>query len=369
MYTVLLSHNIAIEEQSLSLLSQTYPQLKTAYAFRWLSNGAVSVHSIKAQTNHKIESELASFIQQSNTGWYAKSETPIDYKKSLGQVELEHELERCLLIIRSIEYKDLQLSFLLEFSPFGLSTSNYLSSAEKRLLESSIKNLMNAFVQIQLTDKEILKSLAKSKKQLHNELLNVNERLENRDQHFERTLNQLMQLLLGKLQRQLKIKINYHPSFSKALYRYNGSFEDLETHLAKQLEVDANLAMLNDEEEIWLDESHMSGININKSAQISGKAEPKIKLGRLAKAYALLDRYESSANKLVANGLSIIGKNIGLHCQPAISNAAITDALSKNSKKIYELFEKYPDRWPVIRNQFKSIANIIEKESIRRQTA
>ena len=93
-----------------------------------------------------------------------------------------------------------------------------------------------------------------------------------------------------------------------------------------------------------------------------------IRISRLELKGKLLDRYEKSAEIVQQKNQSIIGKHIGANCSPSVSNASITDALNKHAKKMYELFSRYPDKWPIIRTEFRSVANIIEKESVRRQS-
>lgn len=362
-----LSHTIAPEEFVLNLLTVSYPQLKSAYVFRWLNNGALIMQSNAKHSSESLQHEFAKFYDKSNTGWYAKHETPIAYKKSIGQISLEGELQRdCLLIKQLIAGKD-HLSLLLEFSPFALGTTPYMSSAEKKVIEQSVNGLLKTFLLTHDEDKQILKQIAFSNDKLQLELQDLRDQLEKRNAQFETSLQQLLELVLSKFSKQFGIKINYSPDFIKSVMKYKGSFDDLEQHLSKQIEIEANLILLKEEDEVWLNSAHLSSLKSVKQPNVISTNIP-IQLGRLAKAHSLLDRYESSAEKLHQLGIQIIGKHIGAYCDPAISNAAITDALSKNAKKIYELFEKYPERWPIIRAEFRSIANIIEKESLRRQT-
>jgi hypothetical protein len=225
-------------------------------------------------------------------------------------------------------------------------------------------NLLAVALQERLDDRKLLKGIAGSSEALRSELSHVNKELERGNANFESTLKQLLTLLFAKLENEYGLTIHYTPALTKAVMQFQGSFDDLELHLAKQVEIEANLAQLNEENSIWLDKIHLSEF---KARRTSTKPDSlPLHLGRLSKAHALLDRYETAAEAAVNHGLSVIGKNIGSYCQPSISNAAITDALNKNAKKIVELFAKFPDKWPIIRSDFRSIANIIERESLRK---
>lgn len=80
----------------------------------------------------------------------------------------------------------------------------------------------------------------------------------------------------------------------------------------------------------------------------------------LEKTILFLDRYEQAAKLLLVKSEKITGANIGNACEPPISAAAISDILKKHNKKITFLLNQYPEKWKVIRNNFKPIINILK---------
>lgn len=82
---------------------------------------------------------------------------------------------------------------------------------------------------------------------------------------------------------------------------------------------------------------------------------------RLGKTILLLDRLEKAAQKLAATGSDLTGSAVGQTMERPITAPAITDALKKNSRRILHLLEKYPDRWQLIRQQFRPLQNLVEK--------
>lgn len=82
---------------------------------------------------------------------------------------------------------------------------------------------------------------------------------------------------------------------------------------------------------------------------------------RLGKTILLLDRLEKAAQKLAATGSDLTGSAVGQTMERPITAPAITDALKKNSRRIIHLLEKYPDRWQLIRQQFRPLQNLVEK--------
>lgn len=359
-----LSQNIAIEQLVKDLLLSSYPQIKQLVCIRYLPNGSLQI-SDTIDLHEDLQMELVEFIDSSNSGWYAETETPLSYAPAIGQLDLEDELGRTHLVVK-LESDQISLGILAQFTPFGLTTTHYLSSAEKKIIEQSIKGFTASFIQTYVADKKILQQIAFANGKLQEEVRSLQSELKEKDKRYQQAFTKLLHTMIMRLQKILSIRLVMSEEFTKAVLEYKGSLNELEKHLEKSLMLEANLAMLKSENELILQPSHLADLKFEEPVAVSRSKD--LTLGRLSKASSLLDRYETAAQKLRNAGLSIIGKNIGSYCDPPISNAAITDSLNKYSKKVYELFEKYPDKWPIIRHEFRSVANLIEKESLRRQT-
>lgn len=85
-----------------------------------------------------------------------------------------------------------------------------------------------------------------------------------------------------------------------------------------------------------------------------------VKQENLNKTKLYLDKYEAAAKVLKSKGQRVTGLNIGDNCYPRVSPAAISDILKKHQKKIIMLFQQYPEKWVVVRSQFKPIIKISE---------
>jgi hypothetical protein len=79
----------------------------------------------------------------------------------------------------------------------------------------------------------------------------------------------------------------------------------------------------------------------------------------------LLDRLEKSASSLKSRSLQLTGANVGKNLSPPISAPAITDALSKNKILIRQLISRHPDKWEIIRKEFRPLLNILREEDIQ----
>jgi hypothetical protein len=81
---------------------------------------------------------------------------------------------------------------------------------------------------------------------------------------------------------------------------------------------------------------------------------------RYDKTILLLDRLEWAAAKIKNAGISMTGKMVGQHMEMPVSAPAISDSLKKHRNKILHLFRRYPEQWPVIRQEFRPIRNLME---------
>lgn len=75
----------------------------------------------------------------------------------------------------------------------------------------------------------------------------------------------------------------------------------------------------------------------------------------------LLDDLEKAAERLKTKKLPITGVHMGNELN-GVTHASITQKLNKHMDTIMKLFSLYPKRWPIIRNDFKPIHNLIDRK-------
>jgi hypothetical protein len=80
---------------------------------------------------------------------------------------------------------------------------------------------------------------------------------------------------------------------------------------------------------------------------------------RFGRAGELLSRLELAAQNVLNEHLPLTGKKLGNHCEKPISAPAISEALKKHKSEIVELLTKYPEQWPILREEFTPIKNIL----------
>ncbi len=364
---MLLSSNIPISHLVVDFINQAIPEAKHLYGIMRQENKAVHIYTEHGEYEEELPKGLEQFLNKANTGWYTFTETPFSQSTQIGQTSLEMELNRDYLFLKGIECGSGTLFILASFKPYGISKTKYLLAGEKKMMENSVRGIASSLIAQAQRDHTILKHIAQSNQQTKQEIGTIKQQLDYQSKNFEVAITQFIQLIIDRLQDQFGVPIRLSKAFIQALKTYNQPFESLEDNLKQHIQIELNLAMVQGESEITLTPAHLQALGKSVQRNKASTSETDLNLGRYAKTYKLLDRYERSAELVQQKGLKIIGKHIGSHCSPSVSNASITDALNKHAKKIFELFKRYPDRWPIIRTDFRSVANILEKEAIRRQ--
>lgn len=120
-------------------------------------------------------------------------------------------------------------------------------------------------------------------------------------------------------------------------------------------------------EDWYLELSPKKAAGVKERAHITDEAEHR---GALTKSMELLDKLEHASRDVLSNGLKLTSANVGKMCPTPISAPAITDSIRNHRNRIVQLLRKYPDKWTVIREQFRPIINALEyKESPQRKAS
>ncbi len=364
---MLLSINIPPYQWATDLIKSAVPQAHKIFTIARYTNGGVTVYTEHGEYNEKLPESLNEFLNKYTSGWYDLAETPFGINQKIGQISLEMELHKDYCFIKNLSAPNCTLFLLVQCKPYGPSKNTFLLSNEKKIIEHTIRGFLISGLAQLANDASILRQIAKSNELVRNDVNEIQQKLDYQSKNYEIAITQFIQLILNKLQDKYNIKVRMARDFVNALKTYNLPFEELEENLEQHIQIEINLAMIQGENEIVLNASHLSRISETKAIKASSNEQDSLHLGRYAKTYKVLGRYEKAAELVQQQGLPIIGKHIGTFCSPSVSNASITDALNKHARHIYELFNRYPDSWPIIRNEFRSVANIIEKETTRRQ--
>jgi hypothetical protein len=305
-------------------------------------------------------------VNKSPTAWLTRQELPYDLKAVENkQVEVFDEQHKTVLVLRfPNKYDGLQdimfLYFQESMNMFGVNlTSRTLSTDYKSIIGYLVYHFVLAFTRIGESDTNATQSIVDSTKSVISTLIQSNEELTRTRQYYGQSLVDLCQNYLEELQADSSRRYRLHDSAIAKIEKYAGEIKYLKTIIkkavmfAEYLEQDSTPGLL------FIHDWHLNAetyVPEQRKEELSSYPED-----RYTKTIYLLDRLETAAKEVVMLKKKLTGKNVGELCDRPISAAAITDALDKHKKKIIDLFEKYPDKWEIIRNDFRPVKNLAIK--------
>ncbi|MBI9060618.1 MAG: hypothetical protein JEZ14_01435 [Marinilabiliaceae bacterium] len=148
----------------------------------------------------------------------------------------------------------------------------------------------------------------------------------------------------------------------KAILKYEGSFSNLKKSLESCIVYICELQNASLGDDIFIELSYLV-LPAVKQVISNNSIEMNETTSRINKTMQLLDKLENAALLIVQRGLTPTSAEVGNHMDKPITAPAISDALRKNKVRIIQLFAKYPDSWPTIRQHFKPISNLMAKKN------
>ena len=303
--------------------------------------------------------------QRPRSTWLKNFEIGESANSSKAQLNIHSEYDNHVLLIRFPNSSDGYSDLLFVF--FRNEDQIFQFSGNPQKLSTSIKDAVANI---------LVRSLDVFRNQMGNDaaifdLINQSDSLHNKE------IEDLKDKLNSSKQKQLSHFKNLAESVSDPLskqtgYLFNWTEESILKLTKMQLPVKELLSMLENALTIAINRSINSGAIIEISAndliikghQGKGTVTPIISI-RYERTYQLLDRYEEAAKRVVTEKMPLTGVNLGNYCKPSVSPAAISDALKKHGKKIMTLFDQNPNRWSLLRNEFRPVKNIMYKTGLK----
>ncbi|MCB9246415.1 MAG: hypothetical protein H6606_08285 [Flavobacteriales bacterium] len=369
-------HRLSFLHEPLELLCERLPVFfKQCQIFTGIrippSGSAEAIHYNSGKYSRELLSEgsrkLLAPIADSKRkmDWITEEEHPFRHAQSaVVQLDITRELERTFLTINLSLGRSFGKGLLLiqvdpNISQFGITRQNRkLKPEDRTIIGSLILQFCESTIDQQERDRELFFPLTRMKNHLQTEMQVLQKELERKDRNLAKGLVEFADHLLHKLGEEFRVELKLTRRAYDKIGSFDGKFAELERSLAQSVSIAVN-SSLSRSNELILDESDLFLLRGEVLEVRESTAEQTPVVGRLSKTHQLLDKYEDAALQVQRNGENIIGRTLGKYCDPPISNAAITDSLNKHAERVLELMKKYPDKWPVIRNNFRSVINLV----------
>jgi hypothetical protein len=296
--------------------------------------------------------------------WMQKDELPYGIRSGRNlNPTLFSESDRVVLMLRYRNTYDnlfdlLFIHFNLNLSNFGISlVDKDLTADNKSIIGHIFYHYFNSIIMLNRQNLNVLKSLNENTKALIRNNAVLSEELDKSKQTFSEGILNLCDRYLNVISQQRERKYLLAEDAVEKLKTYQGNISHLETIINDAVIFYENLNYDRLQDIIILHSFHINLADRQVDELIPSEGVKKID-SRESKTIMLLDKLEKAASLTKNRHLPLTGINVGNSCPIPISAPAITDALKKHRKMIISLFSKYPDRWGLIRSEFRPVKNL-----------
>ncbi|MCU0370919.1 MAG: hypothetical protein MUC31_05845 [Bacteroidales bacterium] len=299
--------------------------------------------------------------------WIKKSDLPFELssRQKLAIPTIFTELENVVLVLRFGNETDklydlLLLYFNQNLGNFGLSKSDKVLTADNKLIIGHLLYYQfKSFLDLNRANRKLLGTFNNGVRSVIHENLSLRDQLNQiKTSYGENIVN----IALQHLQ---KLSVEFGRNYTMSdesiikIREFKGNLKHLPVILENAIVFTENLLMTEEAESVSIQpysidfESYQV---FEKTEQLTRKID-----SRLSRAMQLLDRLERAASILKGRNTPVISSKVGQAMEPPVSAPAITDSLGKNRELISQLLEKYPEKWEIIRREFKPLLNQLRK--------
>ena len=303
-------------------------------------------------------------IQKEAVNWYRKEELPFEIKEG-NKVKLEifDELENVVLLLRFFNDNDEKYDLLFFYfnenaGNFEISnSSNALSVKNKSIIEYLLLNTIKTIIKTNQNDFRVLHLLIEDKSLSNQNNFSLNEELKKMKRRSAQILGDLCKTYVKEFSAQRNKEFKLSDGALLKIGDYDGDIKNLKPTIERSISCIENTNFDNDKDVFIINEWDINFFDYDiKTKPIMQKPEISDKY---TKTILLLNKLENASQEVKSKNYGLTSANVGKALPAPISAPAISDALKKHRKKILYLLKKHPDKWRIIRNEFRPLLNII----------
>jgi hypothetical protein len=336
-------------------------------------NGEYIQEFFQVSDSHSIFSRLRS--DNAPYSWLRKEDLPFEVRsKEKVQLEIFNELNNSILLIRIQNSFDTKndlffIYFNKDLSNFGSINPNKLLSTEnKTIIGHILRNSIITFIQNNQNDKDLFATINENTRAMIKERNILRDELEITREKYKEGLIRLSNSYLTDLAKSNGVTYRLSEGAMKKIREYTGDIGNLKPVIDQAACYAETMNLEETTGDVLIADIHLVMDEKKEPRQretIPGPVgEVPVKYN---KTFLLLDKLENAALHVKSKNMLLTGANIGHEFPTPVTPPAITDALKKHKQKILFLFREYPDRWEIIRTEFRPVQNILNAKPFREQ--
>lgn len=296
--------------------------------------------------------------------WYHRNEIPYQFnREEANKKGVFGEIDKVVLLNRFPNNFDGAND--LVFFYFESDMSNFLVSGNKNRLTTEMKNVIARNIRNSLlmilsnasNDQKVLKMISENMAAVSQNLENMNLKLNKIQKKYQESLVISCKHYLDKFSAQNKRLYSFSESATQRIKEYDGEFHRLEDIISRAVEIANNLVFGHPVSEITLTESHL---NFSLDEKPAGDLDP-LEHGIYAVSAKFLNRLEIAAKRAQQQNMQLTSKNVANSLDNPVKPPAISYSVDYHKENIKKLFKLYPDRWQLLKSDFKPIMKLVDR--------
>jgi hypothetical protein len=330
--------------------------------------------------NVEFEADVAALdklrISNSYFKWMKKEELPFfkkdelqigkKSKKQTTQMDVFHELDNVVLSLGFINEFDkkndlLFFYFNYDLSNFGVADSTKVLTIENKkiigfILYNSVKTIIDT------ANKDLLEynDYNENTKSIIKRFTQSRDERDKSKSNYGYSLIDLCKSYVKECSKGSRFTYILSDDALNRIKLYQGDITALKIIIQKAINYVNNLYFDSNKAEIYISEDYLNFESTG--AGIATKPQEVQLYDRYSKTIILLDKLHDAARVVMTKNMDLISANVGNAFATPISAPAISDALKKHRNKIITLMNKYPERWDLLRRDFRPIRNILSSQ-------
>jgi len=302
--------------------------------------------------------------QKESVKWFRKEELPFELKDG-NKVEMEifDEFENVVLMLSFFNENDKKNDLLFFYfnenaGNFEISDShNALSVKNKRIIEFLLFNNIRAIIETNKNDLQLLKLLIEEKRSNTKSNNLVKENFIILKKKFGQSLGNLCITYVKEFSTQRNKEFKLTEDALIKIANYEGDINNLKPTIERSISCVENTNFDNDKDILEINEWDINFFDYDVKTKPN---EKKLEIpNKYTKTILLLDKLENASQEVKSKNYGLTSANVGKAFPTPITAPAISDALKKHRKKILYLLKQHPEKWRIIRNEFRPLLNII----------
>lgn len=296
--------------------------------------------------------------------WFSEDELPFNHSNQSRRIpDVFSELNKVILAMRFPNQADnksdlLFIYFTENMTSFGMGMSKKEMTAEyKEIIAHMVLNSIKTMHKVSVDDSLVWQSVREMIRENRHKMEHNNRKMEALTARYEERLVDSCNYFLSNISAMEGRRYVFSESALKLIKSSDAEYHRIENAIKLAVQLAKNFDFGENEDMTTITEDFL---NFN-AAQVEGD-EDSLSDTVYEKPFNYLSLLEEAAEKVNAAKRPLTAQNVVDALERPVKPSAVSWMVNHNMKAFKHLFKLYPDKWPLIRSQFKPILRIFGPE-------